>query len=521
MDLIVASERRLKNQYALAVKQGLEVSSGAKSTSTYYHSKDEQVKAVRKLVGELYNVDKAIPLLLACLDDSTYFFRQEVIRKELSSGYQKGPMGIVNPALWLDNDLQENMVDHILANMSASYVLRLFQSFRETRVNNARTRKKILRWVMGNLTDFMVVKYGNKISSVLKQALGLRVYDGMIYNLKTFVETSVLPDAALTHKTILKYHPSSMEAAKLLLFADGRFVKSDWYDDFKFIKSYFDMKNASTEEKFYEAVKHLDTSVVIGTVVSYRNLLFDQFKNADGTLKDSVKNKILTTSAMTENQKVRTKKLQERTGGARTDVDYSKVQTETLYKTEGVKEQRKVRAERDKITLPYSKIGIIQDRSLSNRGGKDSSNTPEAVIKSLRDTLLASVQDCMVAKSPKNQTDLTKPFVEILEETPDVEAIFVLSDGYENFPYEGCLNDMIKKSRDFGFEGQVIHCSPYVSAEMKAQARSLGEQVITMAVSKPSQITTQMEMRLLDFNPKAYFENQFSKFINVTEHETV
>jgi len=510
-NLIIASDVRLAD-YAKAVKDGLELSSGARSTSTYYHSKNEQISAVRNKVTELYNVDKSIPLLLACMDDSTFFFRQEVLRKELSSGFANGPQGIVAPSVWMDDRLQEAMINHVIGSLPITYALRLFASFKDDSINNSRTRSKIVAWVLANLSDFTVVKYRNKMKAVLQHAFGKRAYSSIIRNLELYM-TDRPHDADMLNRDVFKFTqmPNKL-TAKLLLFV-ARKGKVEWYSRSKYITAYYKTCKARTERTFLEHAKLLDFHTVTGIIASYPNNLFAQFIE-NGVLRDDIKAKLLEGSkVMSDDQKVRTKKLQQKTGATvRTDVDYSKVQTESLYKTEGVETERKVRAKRDRIDLPYAKIGIIQDVSLSNRGGKDSKNTPAAIIGALHDTLHESAK-AYTELTSTSQTDLAGAFVKLIDQHNDLDAIFVLSDGYENYPYEGCLNDLVeryKRTRNI----QVIHCSPYVSAEMKAKSRDLGPNIISMAVNKPSQISTQMKARMLDFNPRAYFESQFSNFLD-------
>lgn len=517
--VVIASDRKIRDTYARAIQQGLELSSGARSSSTYYHSKDEQITAIRAKVEELYKVDKSLPLLLACLDDSTFFFRQEVLRNELSSGAFGGTQAIVAPTIWYDQGMQERMINHIISNLPFTYALRLFVSFADpkTKINNTRTRNKVLSWVFSNLSDFTAVKYHNKIRRALQHAYGTQVFSGIIRNLHRYIldephSADQLQNTVFRHTT-----QDNTKVAKLLLFV-ARKGRSTWYEgdeSFRFINAYYNACNAANEAEFFEHAKLLDYSVVMGIVSKFPNELFESFK-LEGKLRDGIKSKLLTNSkVMSDDQKVRTKALQERTGKVRKDVNYDKVQTETLYKTEGIAEQRTKRAKKDRINLPYQRIGVVRDISLSNSGGSDSKNTPAVIIEHLANVLDASASSCVTKKTPVNQTDLSKPLVEILKDSPDVEAIFVLSDGYENYPYEGCFNDLVKKINKTKTL-QVIHCSPYVSAEQKARARSLGDAVISMAVNAPAQIQTQMEARLLDFNPKEYFEKQFSKYLEPT-----
>ena len=51
-----------------AVKQslidGLTIASGSKSSATYYHSRDEQMKAIHGQIDKLYKLSKELPLII-------------------------------------------------------------------------------------------------------------------------------------------------------------------------------------------------------------------------------------------------------------------------------------------------------------------------------------------------------------------------------------------------------------------------------------------------------------------------
>ena len=59
----------LTQQTLPAIKQslidGLTIASGSKSSATYYHSRDEQMKAIQGQVEKLYKLSKELPLIIA------------------------------------------------------------------------------------------------------------------------------------------------------------------------------------------------------------------------------------------------------------------------------------------------------------------------------------------------------------------------------------------------------------------------------------------------------------------------
>ena len=59
----------LTNDRMVSIKtnliEGLTVASGAKSSATYYHSRDEQMAAIRNQITNLYKMSKELPLIIA------------------------------------------------------------------------------------------------------------------------------------------------------------------------------------------------------------------------------------------------------------------------------------------------------------------------------------------------------------------------------------------------------------------------------------------------------------------------
>ena len=116
-----------------AVIKGLETASGAKTSATYYHSREVQVEAVRDAVASLYTVSKELPLLPAALPGSTGFFVQEALLNELKQTARGGACKVVSPIDWYDEGLSETILSTALHQLDQeagiTYILRLFTQF--------------------------------------------------------------------------------------------------------------------------------------------------------------------------------------------------------------------------------------------------------------------------------------------------------------------------------------------------------------------------------------------------------
>ena len=88
------------------------------------------------------------------------------------------------------------------------------------------------------------------------------------------------------------------------------------------------------------------------------------------------------------------------------------------------------------------------------------------------------------------------------------DAIFIITDGYEN-AYDGLTNEVISI---WQAESQrnipMFQISPITSAEMSANVRKLGNNVVTMAISNPVALQPQINARLLEIDTKRWLENQ-------------
>ncbi|MDX1286392.1 MAG: hypothetical protein R3182_15355, partial [Draconibacterium sp.] len=123
----------LTNDKMVAIKNklidGLTVASGSKSSATYYHSKDEQMKAIRSQITGLYKLSKELPLIIANQKGVTGRFASEVLLNEFKQTTRGGACNIVNPIDWYENGIGEKAVLSVLHNLNENgipYVLRLF-----------------------------------------------------------------------------------------------------------------------------------------------------------------------------------------------------------------------------------------------------------------------------------------------------------------------------------------------------------------------------------------------------------
>ncbi len=540
-NLIVVPRAKLPSAINL-VKMGLEVASGAKSKRTYYNSKEKQVAAIQNAVSDLYQFDKSFPVVLAAMKDSTHYFRSVVLLNELKSGTNAGNVCLIESNKWFD-EYQDGALWFVLSQMPITYTLRLFVDLANNRVSNARTRRIMLTYIW-SLNEFAFVKYRTKIERILRHAYGVKKWSALVSQAKT-INSNVLThhQVAFWDENINKYN---FELIASDVFNFVNFVARNYnaipkasLDSESFIKSYLTLKSTGSSTVFWKHAKRLDKTVVEGIVSSHSNPLYAGFfTEVEGkkTLTDSFKSKLLASSkTLTDESAVRLTKTFDKLGIDKREIRVENVSSEALMMTgyetgNKLREEISKKANLDKIDLPYTNIGIVVDKSLSNRGAEGSKNSPRAAIEYMVEVLKASA-DCrsLAATQMASVTDLVSPFIEVMsdhyrnEACGRLDAVIVLSDGYENHPYEGALSHAIKVGQKADDEfPQIIHINPLVAAEMGALGRTLGDNIATMVANKPGQLRAQFNASTLELNPRKYLAKLYAPLmVNEEPVETV
>lgn len=526
MEKLVLTNNMLSN-----VKQslidGLTVASGAKSSATYYHGKDEQMKAIQTQIKSLYKLSKELPLIIATQKGATGQFVSEVLLNEFKNTLKGGACNIVNPIDWYDRGLSDKAVLSALNNLGESglpYVLRLFIAMKNARVNNERSRKIILGFVWGqeNL-EFYAMKYRNKIADVLRHVYGKKMTSVLL----SIAQKQVNLDGAnlmgsekemnISNDHILRYfNGNSLKAFKLLLFI---FKKDDGvtFDatEFPLLSEYQKAKTDIT------GIKTVPEEVLLGLVSNVRHPQYHTMWSTDiqrEATKALIRKNVEVTSV---NQQVRQTKSTAKLGVEKRvelekATDYLalyKTGYETRFTDEILTAIDKL-AEKKKIDgFFYSNIGIIVDRSNSMEGHKaESKNTPKAIADFTAKVLSKSATNsCIIHYTEGEVTDLASSFIELLKAenaSNPYDAIFILTDGYEN-AYDGMTNEVISIWQgETGRNIPMFQISPIVSAEMGANVRKLGQNVVTMALNNPSALQPQINARLLEIDTKRWLENQ-------------
>lgn len=517
----------LTQKMVITIKQslidGLTIASGAKSSSTYYHKKDEQMKAIQTQIKGMYKLSKELPLIIASQKGATGRFVSEVLLNEFKETLKGGACNIVNPIDWYDNGLSDKAVLTALNNLGENglpYVLRLFIDLKNARVNNERTRKIILGFIWGqNNLEFYAMKYRNKIAEILRHVYGQKKTSILLsIAMKQTMNSNLLfeneKEVNIANDLVLKYfNGDSIKAFKLLLFLFKKDLNIS-FSEFPLLSEYQKAKIDIT------GIKTVPEEVLLGLISSSKH---PQYHNMWATklqreaTKALIRKNVEVTSV---NQQVRQTKSTAKLGVEKT-VNLEKATDflalyKTGYETRFTPELNIAidkLAEKKKIDgFFYQNIGIIVDNSNSMKGHKaESKNTPRAIADFTARVLSKSANSCLIEGTDGETTDLASSFIGLLKsENPAkvFNAIFILTDGYEN-AYDGLTNEVISIWKaESGRDIPIFQISPITSAEMGANVRKLGSGVVTMAINNPAALLPQINARLLEIDTKRWLENQ-------------
>lgn len=531
MEKLVLTQNMV-NSVKKTLVDGLTIASGAKSVATYYHSKDEQMKAIQSQIRAMYGLSKELPLIIAAQKGATGRFVSEVLLNEFKNTLKGGACNIVNPIDWYDNGLSDKAVLNALKNLAENglpYVLRLFVDLKNSKVNNERSRKIFLGFIWGQSNlEFYSMKYRNKIADVLKHIYGQKRTSILLsiaqkaVNGGEFIGTE--KEMKIANDLLLKYYDgNAIKAFKLLLFLfkkDSNVTYSA--TEFPLLSEYQKAKVDIT------SVKLVPEEVLLGLISSVKHPQYHIMWSTDAqkaATKALIRKNVEVTSV---NQQVRQTKSSAKLGVEK-NVELEKATDFlALYKTgyeNGWTDELKTAIEKLAVKKKiegfyYENIGIIVDKSNSMTGHKaESKNTPKAIADFTARVLMVSAKKTKIVETEGEITDLATSFIELLKSeisSRPYDAIFILTDGYEN-AYDGLTNEVISIwQSETGRSLPIFQISPITGAEMGANVRKIGDSVVTMSVNNPSAIQPQINARLLEIDAKLWLENQVRQLESAT-----
>jgi len=453
----------------------LDAAGTAMGRATFYNTQEEQEQALDVLHSELFAVDRGIYAAALLLPGLTDYTRQLGAVRLLANRRTDG--SVLSPQ-------QEMMVlEYLINHLPPQRMFKTFELLREGRVNNARTRRLILRKILADKRlEQWAVKYRRKAARALEHAWGKRT--------ASIVCSILAKDPAVRNdqeKHILARQISRHLDHEEALDRVGECVAFVFGCEDKLtlgrLKAY---REAKTK---LERGKNLPYEVLEG--------IRSQF-HPDRTSAEVLE---LTKGQLTKAQKMA---MQRKAIEAKVKVvfDPSRYDPVRLYvyafemgMTKAISKQLQIKAGESARQLPvhFGHVGILLDSSGSMLGHETQKLRPISVALAMRDMLSCAGDKATVVNTsgqpapafqliePSGETLLAPGLLELLHGQPEV--VFVLTDGYENTT-AGRFGEVVRTVREIGIETPIYQVTPVFAAEAQG-LRVLSDAVLTMPLNKP------------------------------------
>jgi hypothetical protein len=472
----------------------LDVASTSLGRATHYNSREQQEAAERSNHAQLFGFDRDLYALMLLVPGISDRARQLGIRTLLGNPRNEA-------AGMLDVEGERAVIELMVANLPPQRMLKLFAGMADKagdRVNNARTRKLILRTLLSSpRLELWAVKYRSKVRDVLVHAWGRKTASFLRRVLSTPVAGCSVEDQRALARHIGKYAGRNARIARECV---GFVLGATLEPTLPLLVA-------------FSAAKH--------DLAAGAKLPLEVLEGIRSSHHPQVDRRTLLALGKGTLTKTQRKQVQREANQAGVEVamdprDYAAVELYVYSYAMGVTDDiaaalvahgRRAAAE---FPVRYARIGVLVDASGSMVGHATQALRPMAVALALRDMLQAvgdshrtiycggefRAEDHARLSSPSalgfaglcrpaGETALAEGLLELLDvdEAQRPEAIYVISDGYENAP-AGRFSEVLLALRGMGIEIPIYHLCPVFAAEARG-IRSLGEGLVAMPVARP------------------------------------
>jgi hypothetical protein len=160
------------------------------------------------------------------------------------------------------------------------------------------------------------------------------------------------------------------------------------------------------------------------------------------------------------------------------------------------------------LPVRFVKVGILVDDSFSMIGTETQKLRPMAIALSMKDVLV-NIGEVAVVKTasgrvinkayplpkPVGSTDLSVALIDLLESR--VDAVFILTDGYENAP-SGRIDEVMQLLDRIGHTTPVFQLSPAVAGESQVGLRTLSDSIPVIPVSNPQALALTLVRAMIE-----------------------
>ena len=438
---------------------------------TFYNSKEEQRAFVETAHQNLMSLDRDLYAMVVSLPGVNDFNRQMAVINLLSNKRAE---------CQLKADYEQAVVSRIVRSLPTQRMLKLFIMVRKAKLNSGAIKRLILTELLdAERLEFWAVKYRTKLRVALTHAWGQRMTSILAGILSKPTVARTTREAAIVHKKLTRFtsgNPSAVEQCVRFIMGQETGLTLTRLVDYRDAKIKFE-RGASLPVETMEGIRsryHADRTSAEVLELSKKQLTVGQTIAIQRTAKAA---------------------------NVEVDFDPTRYDSVKLYvhayetgMTEPILNALRGNAKRVAKQLPlrYERIGVLIDASQSMFGVASQANRPIATSLAMRDLLIEVSEQSTVVTSHGQRSDfgqliqvsgdtsMSIELVRLLKDDP--EAIFVLTDGYENAP-SGRFSQTMAAIARMGIDTPVIQMSPVLAAESKG-VRSLSPAVAAMPVSR-------------------------------------
>jgi hypothetical protein len=482
---------------AQSVKMFLDFTGAATNRATHYNSIEEQQEAERAIHKTIFDVDRSIYGLLMLLPGITDHSKMRACTALL--GNKSNGQDTLLPF-----DREKEIISRLVDSLPPQRSLKMFNEFKKKRINNTRTRKQILKFILNSPNlEYWSVKYRKKLRDVLVHCWGERKA-GIIKNmLSDAMNSSIEEDWSDKEINILQkcsLWPAQGSLLIIISFILGNTpTLSDNTPGLDLIKAFNKSKSDISKGN------KLPIEVLEGIRSTYHK---------DTTQKELLE---IAKDSLTKTQKKQVQKKAQKEGVQiefnpfRHSISELYIYAYEMGMSREIRKAIDTKAKKAAETLPFrfNSVGILVDDSHSMSGSDQQKLRPMAMALAMKDILknTAPVYENIYVNEnssvgtprPKGGTDLANGMLTLLE--MGVDVVFILSDGYENSP-SGRLAEVLRLVRKTGNKTPVYHINPVVASESRGLVKQLSDDIPAMSISKPEQLGMIMLKSMLDNDPE-------------------
>lgn len=439
----------------------------ATGRATVYNSKVEQEAAVEAVHQAVLGIDRGLYAALMCVAGVNDYNRQRAVLHLLDLPYNP------HKSHWLTLEQETAVITYLAHSLPIQRQLNLFEMLREHRVNNARTRKLILRTLLNtdNL-EWKAVKYRKKMKAALTHALGEKTAGIIGAILRRWVDSLNTANGT----------PSIFPLRDLNIYEHkvGRYTSDDIAHTER-LKHVLNFLFNGTDDNHFLFVARRDARSQLehGRVLPPEVLEGLRSTYHPGRTPAEVLE--LTKKQATTGQRIAIQRSAKEKG-VQVEMDPLDYDALKLYvyaletgmvPAVGNALKQKATATADSLPFRFQHVGIVVDASASAKGHDTQKWRPLASALAVRDVLVAAAEHNTTEyvggvnrlsydlSRPQGETDLATALVSVLMKKP--ESVFILTDGYENAP-AGRVAEVVGHLRTFD-NTPIYQVTPVLAAE--------------------------------------------------------